>query len=722
MVQNDKYGFSADRPIRTKDEDMLNRAGFSTNLADAIMSWRGKDSLVTALRGDWGSGKSSIKNMALTYLKTLDKKPTIIEFSPWEWAAQDKINSAFFEEISKAIGKEDKGKNSKKTAALFKKYGVYLNTGGAILSLALPFIPIISVVLPYIKGIAEFFNIASSHLEEKAKGLEKSLSDIRDELRQDLEERESSILIVMDDLDRLTSRELKMIFQLIKANSEFPNVIFLLLFQRDIVEDKLIDGKQSGANYLEKIIQVPFDIPKIEISEIHNLLLSKLNEIISKNESAKKNFDPNYWGKIFHSGLNAYFDNLRDVYRYISTFSFHFSLLNVRSVFEVNPVDLIAIECIRLFEPEIYKEISNAKDLFTTYYRPHEDARMRDKKEKDKERINLIFDKASPDKREIIKQLTSALFPTIKGALDDISDGGSGRMRIYHSSNFDKYFQFSIPKREASQSDLYEMLSLTAKSDEFSSFILDLQNRGLVKNALSQFQRLTNDIPLENGETYIKGLLDVGDQLDNELPFMVFSSHNNAVALVYEFLKRIEDKTARGELLLKCFSQSDGISLVEHILGADENSREKPDPDTLLSDAEFSKLKNAFVQKLDYFSENTSDQLIKSTHLLSLLYRWKKWGDASKVSDWLQANTSDVDDCLNMLKKFMDYSSSQTISNYTATNHQNIKLETIENFMPIMPMISLLENVNAENLDEKEKEALLLFRKAVEDRNNAVLR
>ena len=55
----------------------------------------------------------------------------------------------------------------------------------------------------------------------------------------------------MDDLDRLTTSQLRMVFQLIKANLEFPNVVFLLLFQRDLVEDKLNDGAQLGRDYLE---------------------------------------------------------------------------------------------------------------------------------------------------------------------------------------------------------------------------------------------------------------------------------------------------------------------------------------------------------------------------------------------------------------------------------------------------------------------------------------
>ncbi|MBJ6923182.1 P-loop NTPase fold protein, partial [Vibrio cholerae] len=83
-----------------------------------------------ALHGDWGSGKSSIKNMALSRLEEISEdKPDVIESSPWEWAAQDKIPASFFQEISKSIGRTDKSKSGKKLAATLKKYGLYLNTG-----------------------------------------------------------------------------------------------------------------------------------------------------------------------------------------------------------------------------------------------------------------------------------------------------------------------------------------------------------------------------------------------------------------------------------------------------------------------------------------------------------------------------------------------------------------------------------------------------------------
>jgi predicted KAP-like P-loop ATPase len=102
MEPKNLHGFASDRPITTIEEDELDRSKFASELAYAMASWQGKDSLVVALHGNWGSGKSSIKNMALIQLENISEdKPAVIEFSPWEWAAQEKITASFFEEISK---------------------------------------------------------------------------------------------------------------------------------------------------------------------------------------------------------------------------------------------------------------------------------------------------------------------------------------------------------------------------------------------------------------------------------------------------------------------------------------------------------------------------------------------------------------------------------------------------------------------------------------------
>src|SRR5690606_12867123 len=80
-------------------------------------------------------GKSSIKNMALSRIEAISEdRPDVIEFSPWEWAEQEKITVSFFQEVSKSIGRKDQSQSGKKLAATLKKYGRYLNTGEAVVS------------------------------------------------------------------------------------------------------------------------------------------------------------------------------------------------------------------------------------------------------------------------------------------------------------------------------------------------------------------------------------------------------------------------------------------------------------------------------------------------------------------------------------------------------------------------------------------------------------
>lgn len=751
MEQHDIHGFSSDRPITKIEDDLLGRSDFSADLAAAMASWHGNDSLVVALHGDWGSGKSSIKNMALSNLATRENKPDVIEFSPWEWAAQDKITASFFEEISKSIGRKDKSKSGKKLAASLKKYGRYLNTGESVvtgLSAALPTLFLLATLIglggnfsdkAWVNNISTFMLIIlaswagalkwgegflkkiSGNAEATAKDSEQNLSDIRQELSSLLLNRNKPLIVVMDDLDRLTSTQLRLVFQLIKANLEFPNVVFLLLFQRDIVEDKMNDGKQLGRDYLEKIIQVPFNIPSIETTKLHNLLFKKIDTILEQDNSAAKMFDSGRWGNIFYGSMQNYFDNLRNVYRYTSTLSFHFALLRGKKAFEVNPVDLIAIECLRVFEPDVYREIARSKEILTKFNTDRTD------RNEDAALINGIFDKASINKKNLVKEMMEYLFPTIESTLKgviysiDFQRTWLREMRICHPSNFEKYFLFSIPIGELSNSDLQEMLHLTASSEKLSSFILLLKERGILKNALSQFESFTNEIPLDNGSAYIKGILDIGDLIDHESTgFTFFSSNTHATRLVVWFLRRIDDMEQRGKLLLDCFKSSDGLSIVEHILQSEENRRQKADSAQTLRDDEFELIKLEFVKKLDEMSANSPDKLLNHEHLVSFLYRWKRWGDESKVIHWLELQVKTIEGCMKLLKGFVTRSASQTVGDYSVKIKTYIKLENIESFLDIESIRQQVSELDESKLDAEDRQALKAFQDALENRANGI--
>ena len=243
-----KHQFSADRPIGSREEDLLGRAGFADSLATAIKGWKGNESLVIALYGPWGSGKSSVKNMVLQSLPLAQPdSPLIVEFNPWQWSGQNQLAEAFFQEIGLVLGRSDKSEDGKLRAAKWRSYGTYLTLGASFAKSLKTILPILG--LPG-SGIADMLakgmEQSEAVVQEGSKGVEdqgdvqqQTLAEIKKELSDSLKELEKPILVVLDDIDRLTPEKIRLLFQLVKANADFPNVVYLLLFQRDIVERSL---------------------------------------------------------------------------------------------------------------------------------------------------------------------------------------------------------------------------------------------------------------------------------------------------------------------------------------------------------------------------------------------------------------------------------------------------------------------------------------------------
>ena len=103
----DELGFANDRPIKAAEQDLLGRSAFSKNLAAAIVGWKNQECLVIALTGLRGSGRSSIKNLAIQELIATPHLE-VIEHKPWEWTAQEKLSESFFDEVSRAIRRKEK--------------------------------------------------------------------------------------------------------------------------------------------------------------------------------------------------------------------------------------------------------------------------------------------------------------------------------------------------------------------------------------------------------------------------------------------------------------------------------------------------------------------------------------------------------------------------------------------------------------------------------------
>ena len=233
--------FNTDKPIKNSSEDLLGRKSFSKTLAEAVDKYKETESLVIGLFGKWGVGKTSIINMILENLN--DK--IVVHFSPWNYSTHSDLINLFFLELKQSILDSGNVQDEKSLEKAFLKYKRAIKDVSKN--------PIVRGLLSAL--LQKLFGV---HLEELWSP--PSLEKTRDQLIKELKKTNCKIIVVIDDIDRLTNEQVRDIFQLVKQVANFPNVIYLLSMDREIVCRALHEvQKVDGHEYLDKIIQIPIE-------------------------------------------------------------------------------------------------------------------------------------------------------------------------------------------------------------------------------------------------------------------------------------------------------------------------------------------------------------------------------------------------------------------------------------------------------------------------------
>lgn len=498
--------FKPDQPIKSYKEDILGRRPFAQSLGNAILSYKEKDSIVIGLFGAWGSGKTSIINMALEHIdlvsknKIGDEKSIIIRFNPWNYSDQNQLITQFFRQLSVVLRRPDYASDAKKAGERLETYAKFFEPFALIPTVG----PIASILSKVFKNIG---SATKSWGDLKAN----DLNAIRAELNELLRKQPHKIIVVIDDIDRLNNTEIRQIFQLIKSLGDFPNTIYLLAFDKNVVINALKKVQEgSGVEYLEKVVQIPFEIPLISKQEVERLLFSQLDELIK--DIPENKWDQTYWGNIYHSGLKYFFRNIRDVTRYINSLRFCFEMVKG----EVNAIDFLAITGIQVFIPEVYYGIRDNKDIFSGVYSDY--GRSDVTKEQDKKRCDEIISRVNEPPQELLKDFLKRLFPKLESIYGNTNygynwlDNWRRDCRICSPDIFDIFFRLSLPKGEISQREIETILSLGNNPDSFAEALLKLNEDGRIIRFLERLEDYTrSDIPEENIEPIITVLMDIGD-------------------------------------------------------------------------------------------------------------------------------------------------------------------------------------------------------------------
>ncbi len=686
--------FRPDLPIKSSKDDLLTRASFSRALADAILSYNNKDSVVTALFGSWGSGKSSVVNMVLERIEEVSSsmvaagQPIIVKFNPWNYSDQNQLVGQFFRALSVALKRGDPGVDAKKAGEQLEAYSEF-------------FKPLALIPEPTGLGTglataaAVVFKTVGVAASRWGRLKSKDLDQIRKDLDALLAKQQRKILIIIDDIDRLNTVEIRQIFQLVKALGDFPNTVYFLAFDRDVVVKALAQVQEgSGDEYLEKIVQIPFQLPIISKTEVEKVLFGQLDELIK--DLPETRWDQTHWGNVYQSGLRFFFATIRDVTRYINSLRFSFAMVKD----EINPVDFLAVTALQVFEPAAYDGLRENSDLFagvfgTGYH--NRDAEV----QQAKVRCDEILSRAVVLSKEQLLELLTELFPKLEsiyknmGYGSDFLAGWRQNGRICSPDKFEIFFRLSIPPGEISEREIETTLGLATSESAFAEMLLKLNDTGRVVRFLERMGDYTKEtIPAGHVPAVINVLMDLGDLFpEGQGGIFERDTSMKVMRLLYQLSQRYESQDERHTVFRTAIERANRslytvvreVGLLGQQHGKLRVNNEPPDPaeKRTVGPEHLAELENLSVTKIGEWADD--GRLRVHRNLVSILYMWQHWSKegGGRVAMFVDELIADDEGLLTLISGFESKAFVQGISDHVARIEYRINLKSIGDFVPV---------------------------------------
>ena len=567
--------YSSDQPISCKDADRFNRWPFAKRIAETIVARKDTGSLVIGIYGVWGDGKTSALNLMEEALG-VHEDIVIIKFNPWHFESQAQLVSSFFETLADALGKS--------LATRKEELGNILKRYGSILSLASFGLGGVVQVSPggAVKDLGETLSTVE-------------LDELRGRLEKLLAETGKRVVVFIDDIDRLDRREVQAVFKLVKLSAGFERTVYVLAFDDELVAGALGEqygtgNVQAGHDFLEKIVQVPLRLPPADDLALRKLCFEGVDAAVKLSEVQLTDRQVQTFIRHFVDGLEVRLATPRQAKRYANALSFALPILRG----EVNPVDQMLLEGIRVFYPRLYLGIRDYPDVYLGSLRHCSDSQAAQKQRAEK--IAEALSGLTPVEADAARKLLQALFPRVKGAFgnrhygDEWDRKWEKEQRVCAAHYFPRFFSYAVPVHDVPDQELSLVINGLSEvgDDEAAKLVRAFAERGAAAILVKKLRSCAEEIPVPATEKLAKTLARVGGAFPRESgPFFSLSTFSQAAMLVSKLVERLPNDGSREELARQIIQEAEPLSFAAECLRWLQSGDDKPEEERRLSrDAE----------------------------------------------------------------------------------------------------------------------------------------
>ncbi len=624
---------SPDEPIARSNEDRFGRKDFSVSLAETLVKVPDSQSITVGLYGSWGSGKTSVINMAVEHIdQKYNEKTVVIKFNPWVFSNSESLHMAFFGTLASKLGARLRS-NGEVVAEELKRYGEITGPVGDVVGTFFPPAGLIGKILGSLLK-----RIGVAHSDKVI-----SVDSTRERVDKILAKSGQRVIVVIDDIDRLDSDEIHQVFKLVKNIAHFSNISYLLSFDREVVADALAlrypNNSDVGDNFIDKIVQLPLYVPNVDQELLNRYLTEELDKIIIGHKFDITDDDMSRFQSVYFSrDAEKLFNTPRRIVRYLNTVDFSIERLSNEASF----TDVALVDMLRIFFPELYQRLAKSKEVVLrsgAYGDRDENAKTSTRRK--------IFGKDEPTGMEV--SIVKELFPSVEWALGGSSYGGDFEAnweeakRVCTDKYFNRYFSYGIPPGDIADSKIEDFLAAItnpktspAKASKiFQTLIKDAD----VAMIISKLRRREKKLPEQTSKTLAEVLVANGASLMRSRQSLLgdtMSPYVQSAILAVHLMKNVDNAN---ETLTKFISNAPinyAAQLLQWVRVNSENDKDKPDFVPLISEDQVHELGKILATRIKTYTKNHHVQTDYPNDVASLMWIWQKWGDSKDIQKYLE--------------------------------------------------------------------------------------
>ena len=464
--------------------------------------------LTIGVYGAWGSGKTSFVNLAK--LEWQRRGLCVLDFNPWMFSGTAELVDRFFDELSMQMSTDNKLRDVWQG---FRKYGKPLGWLSRILSIPIGWILGVS----WLTGLVE--RIVSVEIELP------SSSTRRDRVSEQLGKLAHPIVVVLDDVDRLSIVEIRQLLTLVRLTASFPNVVYVLICDRKRVEMALGDEQYDGRAYLEKIVQRQINIPAISAKALSKETDASVRAALLEIAEESR-FDQDIYSDVYWQIVQPLISNIRDVRRF--GLAIRDTARTIGNNIELS--DIIGLEAIRLFLPDVFELVRTHIDGITvTSVKSRNERRIRQYREEseggeeDSERGVRGPAKemmcASGDQKDVVHAMLRLLFPASRkwlGVEANFSDLDAGEQmanrRVSHEYILRHYLERVCDEDLMGFHSAEQALMLMGSQKSFDKYLRNI-DAGALEDLLIHLVSLQKKMTMEHVESGLVVLFNLRDDI-----------------------------------------------------------------------------------------------------------------------------------------------------------------------------------------------------------------